>query len=134
MFRVETLSEGMSTMVSKTEKTHWRDRERLGLLFQGRHKGEDTKGKAMKTRDELVSRLESEQAGEGKPIGIGTFFWLEMRKQMLGKDPDVHQYTQADILRFGKVGVWRGHELYIVPVRVTHDEVDDPRPWTGVVG
>ena len=87
----------------------------------------------MRTKEQLVVMLEAaaQQAGKNKPLGIGTMFWWDMRRTMLGKDPDVRQLTQADILKTGKVGVWRDHDLYIISGNLAHDGLDNPRPWGG---
>ena len=76
----------------------------------------------------------SAKAGKGKPIGIGTGFWLELRwewarENMLEK---LHPETRLAFLKKRRIGEWEGHTLMIIPGSMNNDSLNDPRPWKEV--
>lgn len=81
-------------------------------------------------KKELIAFLEkaAQEAGEGKPLGIGTLFWCDMWNGM-ADDPELVINREPDIMRTKLLGTWRGHALYSIPGSLLKDGLDEPRPW-----
>ena len=65
---------------------------------------------------DLIRILEEAEVAEGKdaPLFISSFFWVAMRWNLLKeKHPDVTEVTDAETLKTGQIGTWRGHKLFI---------------------
>jgi hypothetical protein len=84
----------------------------------------------IRKKKELIDLLEKaeREAGEGKPIGIGSLFWADVWNSM-SDDPDLVFNMSPDIWKTKILGTWRGHDLYCIPGNLLNKGMDEPRPW-----
>lgn len=86
---------------------------------------------------DLTKALEkaAAKAGKGKPLGIGTEFWLDVRWHL--KEMRVKPETMKGHLKNKRIGEWRGRNLYIIPGNIdamfkSKPGMNEPRPWSEV--
>ena len=67
-----------------------------------------------RAKDAIKILEEAEETeGKGADLYISSFFWAVMRWDLLNKDTDVNQVTDAEEFKTGDIVNWRGHKLFI---------------------